>query len=594
MTAAQAAPMIDVDVRRRADGSMIVTSSVAPAAPEHTIPQRLAHWARTTPDAPYLSEGERVMSYAEVERLRRRHAARLLSIPELIERPLLLLGENGIDHAVMMLAATSVGIPVAVVQPAYGAAAADPWSKLARVVGQVEPALVLADDPTTVKFALDAIKLGVPVRSLLDTGWLDERPGVDDADVDAREAYAGFDTVAKLLFTSGSTGVPKAVPNTQRMMASNMAGLAQIWPFLSQRPPVMVDWLPWSHTFGGNCCFNIALWFGGRLHVDRGKPVPALIGETIAAIRTHRPTLYFNVPIGYNLLLEFLERDPDFARTFFDNLDFLFNAGAAMPASLRARLIASARAAGGRAPEIVGGWGSTETAPFSTVVPRTTQFDAALGIPMPGTTIKLVPDGDRQELRVRGPNVMTGYWRDPEATAAAFDEEGFYRIGDAGRLADPDDPSAGLVFSGRVAENFKLLSGTFVNVGGLRLAAISAGEMLIADAVVVGEGRSELGLLLFLNESACRSFLGPELCAEIASHDVAQHPRLLARIGELLTRHNAAQSGSSTRFARFAVLVDPPSAAHDEITDKGYLNQRRILARRGDAVDALYAAGHKL
>ena len=594
MKAAQAAPMIEVDVRRRADGSTIVTSSVAPAVPEHTIPQRLAYWARTTPHAPYLSEGERVMSYAEVERLRRRHAARLLSIPELIERPLLLLGENGIDHAVMMLAATSVGIPVAVVQPAYGAAAADPWSKLARVVGQVEPALVLADDPATVKFALDVIKVGVPVRSLLDTGWLDARPIVDDADIDAREAYAGFDTVAKLLFTSGSTGIPKAVPNTQRMMASNMAGLAQIWPFLSQRPPVMADWLPWSHTFGGNCCFNIALWFGGRLHVDRGKPVPALIGESIAAIRTHRPTLYFNVPIGYNLLLPVLEGDPDFARAFFDNLDFLFNAGAAMPASLRARLIASARAAGGRVPEIVGGWGSTETAPFSTVVPRTTEFDAALGIPMPGTTIKLVPDGDRQELRVRGPNVMTGYWRDPEATAAAFDEEGFYRIGDAGRLADPDDPSAGLVFSGRVAENFKLLSGTFVNVGGLRLAAISAGEMLIADAVVVGEGRSELGLLLFLNESACRSFLGPELCAEIASHDVAQHPRLLARIGELLTGHNAAQSGSSTRFTRFAVLVDPPSAAHDEITDKGYLNQRRILARRGDAVDALYAAGHKL
>jgi feruloyl-CoA synthase len=344
-------------------------------------------------------------------------------------------------------------------------------------------------------------------------------------------------------------------------------------------------------VFGGNCCFNIALWFGGHFRVDHGRPSPGMIQKSIAALREAPPTLYFNVPLGYELLLPFLEQDSDLAVRFLGNVDFLFSAGAPLPAPIRTRLEKVCRDALGRVPMIVGGWGSTETAPFSTVLSFDTAHSANLGIPIPGTTIKLVPDADRYELRVRGPNVTPGYWHDTAATTQAFDEEGFYRIGDAGKLADPLDPSAGILFDGRVSENFKLSSGTFVNVGALRVAAISAGGTLISDAVVAGENRAELGLLLFVNTDACRDLLGTETHAGLTHDAVVTHPKIIARIADGLRVYNAKESGSSKRFRRFLILREPPSAAHDEITDKGYINQRRILTRRAALVDALFSDG---
>ena len=559
---------------QRGDGAILLDNAIPLGAVDDTLPGRLVHWARQRGDAIFLTEaagnGRRTLTYAEALAAVRSIGAKLLSLPVGQDRPLMILGANGIAHALVMLAATSLAIPTAIVSPAYAAAGAAPWDKLARLIGIVQPGLVVADEAAGV--ARMFAQLGhqaVPVRPLRDDGWLDDVDRAADAAFEAATASVTGETIAKLLFTSGSTGSPKAVINTQAMMASNMVGLGLVWPFLRERPPVLVDWLPWNHTFGGNCCFNMVLWFGGTLHIDDGRPMPGHIERTVAALRAYRPTGYFNVPVGYDALLPHLEADPDFARGLLGGLDLLFSAGAALPASTRDRIAALATRVLGRVPPIVGGWGSTETAPFSTVLYFNAGHPANLGAPLPGTTIKLVPSGGRMELRVRGPNVMPGYWRQPEATASAFDEEGYYCIGDAGRFADPDRPEAGIVFDGRIAENFKLSTGTWVNVGALRLALVAALKPLVTDAVIAGEARDEVAALLFVGAD------GPD-----------PHPLIAAR----LAAYNAAQTGSSTRVTRFAVMTDPPSAMDGEITEKGYINQRAVLCRRAAIVDALFAA----
>ncbi len=575
---------VDVQAARRDDGSIILTNGLALPPVEGTIPGRLKYWAERTPDALFLSQGERLLTYGIAEASRRSIAAKLLMLGISADHPLMIVADNGIDHALIMLAATSVGLPVAIVSTSYIAPEAKPWTKFSRIVEQLEPAILIAQDAEAVRAALGERGKEADVKPLHDLAWLDAIDATPAAMVDAAEASVGLDTVAKLLFTSGSTGTPKAVPNTQRMMVSNMLALSLVWPFLRARPPVSVDWLPWNHTFGGNCCFNTTLWFGGHSHVDSGRPTPAAIGRSIGAIKTWQPTIYYNVPAGFEALLQHLEHDPEFSATFFNRLDFIFNAGAPLPASLRMRLEAVSLATTGKMPNFVGGWGSTETAPFSSILYFDQPFARNLGVPAPGTTLKLIPTDDRYEIRVKGPNVMTGYWRDHSASAEAFDEEGYYRIGDAARFADPNAPAAGLLFEGRVAENFKLASGTWVNVGALRLAIISACEKLISDAVVAGEGRRDVGLLLFPNESACRNYLGED-CSETLP---SQHPSIRARIEKLIQTYNGAQMGSSTRVARFEILSEPPRLVDGEITDKGYLNQRCILSRRADLVTRLY------
>jgi len=584
---------VDVIVSRRADEAILVDNAVSLPPVRGSIVGRLSHWAAATPSAIWLSAEDRRITFAEADEVRRYLSARLLALPLSADRPLMILGENGIDHALLAMAATAVGVPVAILSPALALPAAAPWAKLARVLGQVEPGLIVTDHPAMLREALAVIGRSDRVEPLRDLAWLDAGDAASDAASHAAEAAVGLDSVAKLLFTSGSTGTPKAVINTQRMMVSNMLALSRIWPFLAERRPVMVDWLPWNHTFGGNCCFNTALWFGGHLHIDRGRPTPALIGRTIAAIRAIGPTVHFNVPLGHELMLPVLEADIGLARDFFGRLDFLFNAGAALPGSIRQRLEKAAWDATGSLPAIYGGWGSTETAPFSTALTFPTRDAANLGVPIPGTTIKMVPAGGRYELRVKGPNVTPGYWRDAAATAAAFDEEGFYCVGDAGTFADPEDPAKGIVFDGRVAENFKLNSGTFVNVGALRLAIISAGGSLISDAVIAGEGRNQLGALLFANEAACRALLGEAACAALGDAPASSHPDVRASLAERIRAHNAQFGGSSMFVARFQVAAEPPSAAHDEITDKGYLNQRRVLARRVIEIERLFEHGHQ-
>jgi feruloyl-CoA synthase len=408
--------------------------------------------------------------------------------------------------------------------------------------------------------------------------------------VEAAAAWVGMAAIAKFLFTSGSTGKPKAVPNTHAMMAANLDALAAVWPFLTARPPVLLDWLPWSHTFGGNFCFNIALAFGGTFNIDDGKPTPDGIGRTVAALREISPTIYFNVPVGFAALAPVLETDGKLAARFFNGLDVLFNAGAALPAAIRARIEAVATQVCDRPVRLLSGWGSTETAPFASATYFHTDVPDNLGLPVPGVTIKLVPQGGRHELRVRGGNVMAGYWRQPEATAAAFDEEGFYCMGDAGRLADPANPAAGLQFDGRIAENFKLGSGTWVIVATLRQAVIAACGGLVADAAVAGHGGDAIGLLIFPHIPACRDVVADG--AGLEDEALLCHPALIDTIRAALLRHNAAHSGSSMRVARFLVMAEPPSIADGEMTDKGYLNQRAVLERRRAACETLFTLGH--
>jgi feruloyl-CoA synthase len=382
----------------------------------------------------------------------------------------------------------------------------------------------------------------------------------------------GPDTTAKILFTSGSTGLPKGVINTQRMLVSNQQMLAQVWPFLEDRVQTIVDWLPWNHTFGGNFCFNMMLRNGGTLTIDGGKPAPGLIETTARNLKEVSPTLYFNVPRGFDLLLPFLEQDAELRRSFFRHLDMLFYAAAALPQNLWERLEAMAVAEKDGELAMVSSWGSTETAPSAAAVHYAIERAGVIGLPNPGCELKLVPAAGKLEVRVRGPNVTPGYFRRDDLTRAAFDEEGFYRIGDAMKFADPARPEKGLVFDGRVAEDFKLTSGTWVHVGAVRVKLIAAGNPLIQDAVITGHDRDEVGALVFPSPAA--KDLAPE----------ALRAKIAAALGSL-----AAEGGSSMHPVRALITADPPSIDANEITDKGYINQRAVLERRAVLVQRLHA-----
>ncbi|PIV72036.1 MAG: feruloyl-CoA synthase, partial [Rhodocyclales bacterium CG17_big_fil_post_rev_8_21_14_2_50_68_7] len=407
----------------------------------------------------------------------------------------------------------------------------------------------------------------------------------------AEEAWAaiGPDSVAKILFTSGSTGQPKGVINTQRMLCSNQQAIAQLWPFLTAKPPVIVDWLPWSHTFGANHNFNMILRNGGSLYIDDGKPAPGLVERTIANLREVSPTLYFNVPRGYDMILPHLERDEPLRTNFFRDLDLIFYAAAALPQNLWERLEEVAVKARGSRVVMVSAWGSTETAPLATSVHFTIERAGVIGLPAPGTEIRMVPDAGKMELRVRGPNVTPGYFKRDDLTRAAFDEEGFYRIGDAGRFADPDQPIKGLEFDGRIAENFKLTSGTWVYVGALRMRVIGAGAPLIQDCVVTGHDREEIGLLVFPSPAGTRS-LCPDAPPDSPLAEMIARPEVRAHLRATLEKLAREATGSSTCPTRALLLAEPPSLDGNEITDKGYVNQRAVLSRRAGEVAKLYAA----
>jgi feruloyl-CoA synthase len=482
------------------------------------------------------------------------------------------------------------------VSTAYARLSLD-YGKLRYIFGLVQPGLVYVDEPgpyARALAAIDATRLeivasrgslaGSRVTPFADLSELRATPAVD-----AAFARVGPDTVGKILFTSGSTGQPKGVINTQGMMCANQESAAAAWTVLSAHPPLIVDWLPWNHTFGGNHNFNMMLRNGGSLYIDDGKPVPALIGRTLANLRDVSPTLYFNVPRGYAALADHLEKDEALRERFFARLDLLFYAAAALPQSLWDRLEAVGVKARGRKVPFISSWGLTETAPAVTMVHFSIDRPGNIGVPGPGMAVRLAPVGDKLEIRVKGPNVTPGYLKAPDLTARAFDEEGWLRTGDAVRLADAANPAAGLIFDGRTAENFKLSSGTWVNVGTLRPLVIAAGAPVIEDAVITGHDRDEVGLLIFPSLVGLKS-LCPHLGVDARVEALIAEPDVRRALLEGLVRHNASVQGSSLRIARCLLLDEPPAIDADEITDKGYLNQRAVLKRRAALVERLYAA----
>ncbi|MFP6746758.1 MAG: feruloyl-CoA synthase [Alphaproteobacteria bacterium] len=582
-----------VEVSRREDGSIILSSPHPLSQGVRQLGVYLRHWAAAAPERAFLAErdegasgrGWRELTFGAARSQADAISQALLDRGLGPERPLMILSGNSLRHGVLTHGAMQVGIPVAPVSPAYSLMSQD-FAKLRHIFELVRPATIFVEDRAPFAKALDSLDLaGVEV---LDGGagfeqLLAATPGDK---VEAAFAATGPDSVAKYLFTSGSTGLLKGVINTQGMLCANMQQLRQIWPFLLISPPVLLDWLPWNHTFGGNIVINNALANGGTLHIDGGKPAPGLIDITVDNIRRASPTLYYNVPAGFAALLPYLERDAALRECFFRRLGLIFYAGAALPQDLWQRLEAVSVQAVGRAVPMVSAWGSTETAPMATAVHWAIGQAGVIGLPVPGTEVKMVPNGGKMELRVRGPNVTPGYLKRPDLTAEAFDEERFYRIGDAGRFADDGAPVKGLVFDGRVAEDFKLTTGTWVNSGGLRLAALSAASPLLQDAVVAGHDRDYVTLLAWLNLGGCRAFLGDDdldLDGAIGSATVRQHVR------DTLAAYNQANPGSSTRIARLLLLTEPPAIDANEITDKAYINQRAVLESRGEEVRRLYA-----
>ena len=580
-------------------GGMLLRSPQRLEPYARCLGEYLEHWGKATPETLFLAErdaagGWRRLSYGAALAAARSIGQALLERGLGAERPLVILSENGIDHALMALGAMHVGVPVAPVSTAYSLVSQD-YAKLKHILALLAPGAVFVQDAARYGAALAAagvaeaevIAAANAGGAMTDYAQLAAAP----AGAEAERAFLAIrpETVAKILFTSGSTDLPKGVINTQRMLCANQQQIAQVWPFLSEKPPVIVDWLPWNHTFGGNHNFNMMLRHGGSLYIDEGKPAPGLIEKSVANLREVAPTLFFNVPRGYDMLLPYLRQDEALRTSFFRRLDLIFYAAAALPQNLWEGIEELAIGVRGERVRMVSSWGSTETAPMVTAVHFDMERAGAIGLPTPGVELKMVPNEGKLELRVRGPNVTPGYYRRDDLTRAAFDEDGFYRMGDAGRFADPDDPVKGLEFDGRIAEDFKLSSGTWVHVGALRIKAIAAGAPLIQDCVVTGHDREEIGLLVFPDPAACRA-LCPDVPAGLPLAGLVALPPVREALAAALARLAAGSTGSSTCPTRAILLDQPPSIDANEITDKGYLNQRAVLLRRAALVDRLYAA----
>ncbi|MCK9510631.1 MAG: feruloyl-CoA synthase [Pigmentiphaga sp.] len=565
-------------------GGGFVLRSPDPLQPyARCVGEWLEHWAAATPDTVALAErdaqGEwRRFTYAQLRQAVGAIGQSLLDMPMPAGAPVVVLSDNSLDHALLMLAAMHVGQPVCTVSSAYCRLTQD-YGKITGILHTLRPGLIYAATAEVYGPAIQAAGLDVPV---VFSAGADAFPGALDfarllrtpETPAVRAAFEALtpDSVAKYLLTSGSTGQPKVVINDHRMLCANQQMMAQAWRFLEREKPIVLDWLPWSHTFGGNHNLNMILRNGGTLYIDEGRPAPGLIEKSIRNLREVRPTLYFNVPAGFDMLLPSLEADDELARALFSRLRLAFYAGAALPQATWERLERVAARVREEPVWFTTSWGATETAPAITSAHWKLDRAGVIGLPLPGTELKFLPNGEKFEMRVRGAAVFRSYRDAPEATADAFDEEGYYRIGDAGYLLDPRRPEAGVVFDGRVSEDFKLTTGTWVSVGTLRVKLVSALAPYARDAVITGHDRHEVGALVFLSAAAEKL---PR--AELVNHLRDGLAKLLAQGG-----------GSSQTVGRILLLPDAPSPDAGEITDKGYLNQRAVLKRRADDVRALY------
>ena len=590
-----------VEVERKPDGTILLRSPRALDSYPEKLTERLAHWGEAAPERIFLAQRDRTgawrsVTYGAAFASVRAIAAALLERELSPERPIAILSGNDIEHALLGLAAMHVGVPYAPISVPYSLVSRD-FKKLKAIIEILTPGLVFAADGAAFAPAIAAtvpqdVEVAVTANPISDrpmtpfTELLDARP---TAAVEAAHAMVGPATVAKILFTSGSTGQPKGVINTQQMLCANQAMIRGGLAFLGDgEPPVLVDWLPWNHTYGSNHNFGLVLDGGGSLYIDEGKPMPGAIEATARNLRDIAPTIYFNVPKGFEMLLPHLSEDRALRERFFSRLKLMFYAGAGLSQHVHDAFQELAVKTVGERIMFLTSLGSTETAPAALACSWESEQIGNIGLPLPGLELKLVPNEGKLETRMRGPNITPGYWRAPALTAAAFDEEGFYKIGDALKFADAAEPAKGLLFDGRIAEDFKLATGTWVSVGPLRMAFITQCAPLVRDVVLAGPDRDELAALIIPDVEACCK-RAPELPPDAAAAVVLAHPQVRKAFEQFLGALSDPRRGTSARIGRAILLAEPPSLDVGEVTDKGSINQRAVLAHRAALVEELYA-----
>jgi feruloyl-CoA synthase len=585
----------EVSVDRRPDGSIVITSNHAPGEGPRSIAHLIAAKAAEHPERPYLKQREpghgpwRGVTYGEALRAVEGIAQWLIDRKLEPHDSVMILSGNSIEHALMTLGAYTAGVPAAPISPAYSLISTD-HAKLKHCFEKVAPRVVFTQSGAMFAGALATLKALDPTLAVITADGAGEGAlafsevagTVPTAAVASARETVGPETVAKYLFTSGSTGLPKAVPQTHGMMAGVIAGQEGLRTDVpTEEVPQSLEWMPWSHISAGNIGFNAVIWGGGTLHIDEGKPLPGLFETTIRNLYEVSPIVFGSAPIAFSMLAEAMENDAVLRRSFFKNLRYMGYGGATLSNDVYERIQALAVAETGHRIPLTTMYGATETQGI-TVTHWITERVGLVGLPLPGIQLKLAPAGSKYEVRVKGPTVAAGYHKDPERTAAAFDEEGFYKLGDAARFVDPDDPAKGLVFDGRVTEDFKLDSGTWVSVGVLRPDLVAACSPYIHDAVITGQDKAFIGAMFWPSPAGLATLVadaGPGTPLE----------KLVAILKDRLAAFNAGAGGSSRRVARFTILTEPPSIDAGEITDKGYINQRCVLERRADRVEALHA-----
>lgn len=591
-------PNTRIAVETRADGVFVVKSETELETYDRCVGDWLEKWADERPGQVFIAERHGStwdeVSYAEFRNRVRAVAQGLIDLGLGCDeqRPLAILSGNSIDHALIKMAAMHIGVPVTPVSVAYSLMSRS-HDRLQAIIDKLNPCAIFVDDAEHFRTSLEACAgdhVMIASRNIEDGSAIHCLKGMLEkevtAEVDRRFAAIGPDTHAKYLLTSGSTGTPKVVVNTQRMMCANQQMIAQYWPFVEQKAPRVLDWLPWSHIFGTNHNFNLVLRNGGSFYIDSGKPLPGLIGETIRNIRHVKPNLFFNVPKGYEVLLEHMRDDEALCKTFFSNLDMLFYAGAALSRPVWDELKHLCDATGNDV-FFTTEWGGTETAPAITNVHWRLDQPGNIGVPFPGVEIKFVPNGSKLEMRIKGPIVFNEYLSDPEKTAEAFDEEGFYCIGDAGQLEDPADASAGIRFDGRVSEDFKLSTGTWVCVASIRAHVHKFFGDLVTDVVITGHDRDYLGLLVIPGPRMRK--LAEDRDGKMSGSELMQEPHIREELNTAMTLMAQVAKGSAQKVCRLVVLDTPAEIEKGEVTDKGNLNQRKMLETREADVERLYA-----
>jgi feruloyl-CoA synthase len=590
---------IDIEKQSRADGTTVLFSTIPLEEHPYRLTERLKHRAAVTPDRIFIGRKNAIgawntLTYAETFAKVKNIAQALLQKNVSAERPVAILSENSIEHGLIALAAMHIGIPYSAINPAYSLRSTD-FEKLKHVINLLTPGLLFVQDGKKYEKALQAMGKEIEIVSPLNPTKGDfkfthfdellKTPATDLVEKSFNKIQPG--TIAKILFTSGSTGLPKGVINTHENISTNWQQITQTFPFIKEEGLEFIDWLPWNHTFGGNHNFGLTIFNGGSLYIDDGNPTPQGIAVTIANLKERKPTIYFNVPKGFEDLIPFFKRDEQLRNQFFSNLKLLFYAGAGMPQHVWDAWEQLAVETVGEKIQIGTGLGCTETCPSALFASEPGGFAGLLGVPVPGLELKLVAAEGKLEARYRGKNVFPGYWRQPELTAKAFDEEGFYCTGDALRFVDETDANKGMIFDGRIAEDFKLNTGTWVSAGVLRAQLIATGNGLIQDAVITGHDNEFIGAIVFAGADYCKNIAG--LSNDASLHEVINHATIKEKLQQALNEMAAKSTGSSSLIKR-AVFADfNLSIDKGEITDKGTVNQRMVIQNHPEAVEKIYS-----